>query len=69
MNKPTTPPAAFPRPAGNPPAVPGPPPWSTTFGSVWPDPGVPARSRVLLVCLAIGVFAVLPIVDANPGSG
>ena len=32
-----------------------------SFGSLWPDTGVPARRNVLLACLAIGVFAGLTL--------
>jgi signal transduction histidine kinase len=52
------------------PLAPGAPPRSTVdagFGDVWPDPGVPGRRGVLLVCLAIGVLAglTLPFADAG----
>lgn len=54
-------------PAMNPPTVtPGPAPATrlatpsvvdVSFGSLWPDTGVPARRGVLLACVGVGVFA------------
>ncbi len=38
-----------------------------SFSSFWPDRGVPARTRVFVACVAIGVFAGLTLPFANPG--